>query len=407
MLPVKHIKCDELRPVCQKCQDSKKQCIYQGVPGGSQSAEVTDSLMWPDAIELSCNTWKESGRPPFPRLALAASPSWHSMPLTDLRYIYHMALVDGMLDMSGTSNMCLLWGEIRIMIQLAISFNFVAHTLAATSAERLSVLTKSQEAANDSARYRALALNGLGHEIQSFSRQNADAILSSYLGLSFIMSDHRSLITVTTSIDLVVARMRHWSEQSMFHYLFEYDRVHRSTNMETAPMDALIMTGAPGHAIANLLTEGVDALNKLSQCLQHDLDLAAVIRQLRDVMRLVHDQLDAQTPTTAQYRLIYPFISWYNKNAASSYIKISEKDPAVLIFLLHMYAAFISLAVALPDTNLPLFTTFRFRAIVEINRALEQSQGLHCLGCNTLHYYNELSGFPLHALQVYQSHTTV
>lgn len=75
------------------------------------------------------------------------------------------------------------------MIQLAISFNFVAHTLAATSAERLSVLTKSQEAANDSARYRALALHGLGQEIQSFSRQNADAILSSYLGLSFIMSD--------------------------------------------------------------------------------------------------------------------------------------------------------------------------------------------------------------------------
>lgn len=75
------------------------------------------------------------------------------------------------------------------MIQLAISFNFVAHTLAATSAERLSVLTKSQEAANDSARYRALALRGLGYEIQSFSRQNADAVLSSYLGLSFIMSD--------------------------------------------------------------------------------------------------------------------------------------------------------------------------------------------------------------------------
>jgi len=80
------------------------------------------------------------------------------------------------------------------MIQLAISFNFVAHTLAATSAERLSVLTKSQEAANDSARYRALALNGLGHEIQSFSRQNADAILSSYLGLSFIMSDQLVLL---------------------------------------------------------------------------------------------------------------------------------------------------------------------------------------------------------------------
>lgn len=75
------------------------------------------------------------------------------------------------------------------MIQLATSFGFVAHTLAATSAERLAILTKSQEAANDASRYRALALNGLSREIKSFSRHNADAILSSYLGCSFIMSD--------------------------------------------------------------------------------------------------------------------------------------------------------------------------------------------------------------------------
>jgi hypothetical protein len=75
------------------------------------------------------------------------------------------------------------------MIQLATSFGFVAHTLAATSAERLAVLTKSQEASSDAARYRALALTGLSREIQMFSKHNADAILSSYLGCSFIMAD--------------------------------------------------------------------------------------------------------------------------------------------------------------------------------------------------------------------------
>lgn len=39
------------------------------------------------------------------------------MPLADLRYLYHMALVDGMLALSGTSNMCLLWGEMRMYDQ--------------------------------------------------------------------------------------------------------------------------------------------------------------------------------------------------------------------------------------------------------------------------------------------------
>lgn len=78
------------------------------------SPEPTTGIAWPEEIEQSVNEWKRTGRPPFARLAVAGSPSWHNMPMTDLRYIYHMALVDGMLDMSGTSNMCLLWGEIRM-----------------------------------------------------------------------------------------------------------------------------------------------------------------------------------------------------------------------------------------------------------------------------------------------------
>jgi len=122
-------------------------------------------------------------------------------------------------------------------------------------------------------------------------------------------------------------------------------------------------------------------------------------------MRLVHDQLGTEIPITTQYRLIYPFISWYNKNSSSSYIAISERDTALLTFLLHMYAAFISLAVALPATNLPLFTAFRFRAIIEINKALNEREGLQCPGCNVFHQYEELAAFPNHAVQAYQSDT--
>jgi hypothetical protein len=99
----------------QKCLDSKKECEYlnQDKP---QSPELSASLVWPDALEQSCYTWKNSGIPPFTRLILVGSPSWHSMPMTDLRYIYHMALVEGMLEASGTRNMCLLWGEIGMYV---------------------------------------------------------------------------------------------------------------------------------------------------------------------------------------------------------------------------------------------------------------------------------------------------
>lgn len=198
--------------------------------------------------------------------------------------------------------------------------------------------------------------------------------------------------------------MQHWSDQSVFRHLFDYDRLHRLQDVTPQPPMTQVTPQPATHAVANLLTQGLDALNKLSNCLRHDLNLAAVVRQLRDVLRLVRDQLDTDIPATTQYRLIYPFISWYNKNSASSYVAISERDPVVLTFLLHMYSAFISLAVALPATNLPLFTAFRFRAIIEINGALEQIEGLQCPGCNVFHQYNELATFPLHAVQAYRSH---
>lgn len=75
------------------------------------------------------------------------------------------------------------------MFQLAATFDFVAHMLAAASAERLAIRAKSQEASVDAYRYHTLALRGLTQAMQSFSRSNADAILATALGCSYQMPD--------------------------------------------------------------------------------------------------------------------------------------------------------------------------------------------------------------------------
>jgi hypothetical protein len=75
------------------------------------------------------------------------------------------------------------------LFQLATQFDFVAHTLAATSAQRLAVTTKSHEASLDAFHYRKQALHGLYRAMGSFSKDNADAILAASLGCTYIMSD--------------------------------------------------------------------------------------------------------------------------------------------------------------------------------------------------------------------------
>jgi hypothetical protein len=85
------------------------------------------------------------------------------------------------------------------MFQLAGSFSFVAHMLAAASAQRLAIQTKSHEAAMDAYRYQSLTLAGLRREMRSFSKSNADAILATLLGCSFQTHDGFVLSTLKNS----------------------------------------------------------------------------------------------------------------------------------------------------------------------------------------------------------------
>lgn len=189
----------------RKCVLTGSECQYDR-PHAAEASDALEPLWWPAQIEKSCMQWKETGNPPFPMLKIATSLGWHTMPLAELRYLYQTALAVSVLDISGTSDMCLLLGEFRTyvsslgllrhmliklyrMFQLATTFDFVAHMLAAASAERLAIRAKSHEASIDAYRYHTLALSGLRQAMQSFSRSSADAILATALGCSYQMPD--------------------------------------------------------------------------------------------------------------------------------------------------------------------------------------------------------------------------
>lgn len=95
-----------------RCLSSRIPCKYPDQPPEEEPEQETPSLWWPEDIENACVEWKETGEPPF--VSLAPSPSWHNMDMKDLRYIYKMALVANILDLSNTNDICLLWGEMGV-----------------------------------------------------------------------------------------------------------------------------------------------------------------------------------------------------------------------------------------------------------------------------------------------------
>lgn len=100
-----------------RCLSSKIPCKYPDQPPEEEPEEETPALWWPEDIENACAEWKETGEPPF--VSLAPSPSWHNMEMKDLRYIYKMALVANILELSNTNDICLLWGEMGVWVQPA------------------------------------------------------------------------------------------------------------------------------------------------------------------------------------------------------------------------------------------------------------------------------------------------
>ncbi|KAH0489857.1 hypothetical protein TgHK011_001350 [Trichoderma gracile] len=398
----RHIKCDEFRPSCHRCLSSKIDCKYPAQSDSEhEDEEAASALRWPVDIEEACAQWKGSGKPPF--MFIPPSPSWHNMPLKDLRYIYKTALVANVLELSKTADICLVWGEMRVFFQLATHYDFVAHTLAAAGAQRLAVRTKSHEASQDAYQYRKQALSGLHRAMGCFSRDNADAVLAASLGCSYIMPDHRSLMALAGDISTVATQMKPWVKRSAFHQIFTYEPIYpeREGQAATSPPE----TGGVEYRfilVKKLLTEGISAVNGLSCCFQGDRDLSAMLRQLRDVMRLVHERLGTDIPAEDQYRLIYPFTSWFVKNSAASYVALSAKNPFLLVFLLHMYSVVVALAAALPRIDVPLFAKYRLRAILEICSLLREEPGFLCQRCNGVHAYEEVMAFPLSSVSVYQ-----
>jgi hypothetical protein len=195
--------------------------------------------------------------------------------------------------------------------------------------------------------------------------------------------------------------MQQWSRQSIFHRPLSakaQGAYWESWRQETAShqRDDIDMTN-----ISNLIMQGEDSLGKLATCFHREIHYSAVIRRLRDALKLAHRYLDRDVPASEQFDVIWPFTCWFSRDASSCYIAVSNREPRVLIFLLHIYATVLLLTIALPATDFSIFASFRIRAILEICQALNEMGQLWCVACNDFHQARGMVEFPLSAVKQY------
>ncbi|KAF2099398.1 hypothetical protein NA57DRAFT_74899 [Rhizodiscina lignyota] len=389
----RRVKCDEMQPDCRNCVRSGRTCKYDTKHiAGDEIAGPTAA--WPEATMKAVKEWRESGQPPFPHLRIPESPNWHGLSEEELRYVHYFSVIASMLEVSGTRSFCLWWSEFPMSLQLALHHKFAAYAMLAQSADRYASITKSSEAFAHAVKYKNLAIQGANQALSEFSRHNADAILFSSICFSSCETDWRAWKAIMEGIIAVVGRMQSWIPDSGFGMHLKM-RQHCTRILGFAVPD-----DDARQLIRALFVKGLSSLNALIPCPKASQELAALVRQLRDVLRTVHDH-SSNWSADEQYRLIHPFSQWCNRWDIP-YISISQCDVIVLASLAHFFSVVVTLELAFTLIDLPLLSPIRMRGVIEINDTLQKVPGIFCSACKEFHSSTQLMAYPMQTLMTWR-----
>lgn len=198
--------------------------------------------------------------------------------------------------------------------------------------------------------------------------------------------------------------MRPWARESGFSSYLDQRSLHNQSEEHSPSQNEADPTQAVGYRntlLEQLLPQGIKSLNQLASSAQSDTNMSAMIRQLRDILRLVYERHSSGWSVAEQYQLIYPFSTWMTKYSIS-FISISEGDTFVLTTLAHFFAVVVTLAIAFPATDIPVFVSIRIKGIIEAGQILGGRSGIFCDICGTFHSQNELMDYPLNTVHAHR-----
>src|SRR5690349_9518802 len=106
-----------------------------------------------------------------------------------------------------------------------------------------------------------------------------------------------------------------WAGESGFFKYLKQGPVNQSLDLTSSPnYSGSVQAVLYRNALSELLfPQGIQSLNQLASSVQDNTNLSAMIRQLRDILRVVYERESSSWSVSEQYRLIFPFSSWMTK----------------------------------------------------------------------------------------------
>ncbi|KIW70443.1 hypothetical protein PV04_02712 [Phialophora macrospora] len=406
----RRIRCDQARPVCQRCTRSGRECVFASVPAETVSDHAT-SIAWLNAIDGSCQAWRDSGATPFPILMVPSSLDWHGLDARGLRYFYYIASLGDILDRNNSRQFCLWWMGYDLGLQMAAKIDYVAYAHILVAANRLGRVTKLASVMEDAERYQGLAIKGLRQALASFSKENADAVLGASISLMNQQQTPAEWQRVTQGTAAVIKAMGPWIRTSshwpvLKHIYHAAEATAVKSEDGARPVDSktscpmVVTVHSVGAAVEFLLEQGVTALNRLATCTKDRKELCTAARGLADMLRLAQVKHQAGQKHNA-FWLAHPFCELTNREAIS-FTDIHASNPFFLVILAHMYSSLVVLSMLYPELDSAWFIGIRLYSLDELARHFQNIATIDCDVCREPHNSRELLAFPWNAVQAYR-----
>ncbi|OCT50153.1 hypothetical protein CLCR_07226 [Cladophialophora carrionii] len=368
-------------------------------------------MAWLDAIDGSCQAWRDTGETPFPILMVPSSLDWHGLDARGLRYFYFIASLGDVLDRNNSRHFCLWWMGYDLGLQMAAKIDYVAYAHILVAANRLGRVTKLASVMEDAQHYQGLAIKGLRRALASFSRENADAVLGASISLMNQQQTPAEWQRVTQGTAAVIKAMGPWIRTSSHWPVLKHiyhaaeSTVVKSEDGAARPTDRtttcpMVTVQSVGAAVEFLLDQGVTALNRLATCTRDRKELCTTARGLADMLRLAHAKHLAGQKHDP-FWLAHPFCELTNREAIS-FTDIHASNPFVLVILAHMYSALVVLSMLYPELDTAWFIGIRLHSLDELARHFQTVATIDCDVCREPHHSHELLAFPSNAVQAYR-----
>lgn len=195
--------------------------------------------------------------------------------------------------------------------------------------------------------------------------------------------------------------MSSWTDKSVFaNYLRKADILKITTDNIERPL--LISVGYlhKKSAFEYLLIQGINSLNGVSHAVKDRPDLSAMMRDLRDLLRKVCDDL-GELSEDDLFRRIHPYRSLFS-SFSSSLLNATNGDDMLLIVITHIFATFVALVLRFPHINYGFLINVRLQSIISINEALQCRKPVGCDLWDEQNSVDYFMQFPLFVVREYR-----